>query len=98
MVKHIVMWKLMDEAEGHTKDENAKIIKQNIEGLVGKIEGIEKIEVGLNYNPNGFDVCLYSEFKNRDALQNYINHPLHKKNQAYTLSVVNDRAVADFEI
>lgn len=27
MIKHIVMWKLKDEAEGNSKDENAKIIK-----------------------------------------------------------------------
>ncbi len=28
MIKHIVMWKLKDEAEGNSKAENAKIIKK----------------------------------------------------------------------
>ncbi len=27
MIKHIVMWKLKDEAEGNSKAENAQIIK-----------------------------------------------------------------------
>ena len=33
MIKHIVMWKLKDEAEGNSKAENAKIIKNSIEDL-----------------------------------------------------------------
>lgn len=98
MVKHIVMWKLKDEAQGNTKEINAQKIKENIEGLNGRIEGLRHVEVGLNHNPGGFDICLYSEFEDRNALAYYIDHPLHKQNQAFTLSVVYDRAVADYEI
>ena len=38
MIKHIVMWKLKEEAEGHSKEENAKLIKNMLEGLKDKIK------------------------------------------------------------
>ena len=33
MIKHIVMWKLKDEAEGSDKQTNAKIMKSKLEAL-----------------------------------------------------------------
>ncbi len=33
MVKHIVMWKLKDEAHGNDKATNAKMIKESLEAL-----------------------------------------------------------------
>ena len=50
MVKHIVMWKLKEEAEGKTKKENAEIIKSSLESLKNKISEIVEIEVGINWN------------------------------------------------
>ena len=50
MIKHIVMWKLKDEAEGNSKDENAKIIKNSLEDLKGKINEIVDIEVVIDVN------------------------------------------------
>ena len=38
MIKHIVMWKLKDFAEGGSKLENAKKIKDMLEALKDKIE------------------------------------------------------------
>ncbi len=37
MIKHVVMWKLKEEAEGATKAENARKIKQMLEELPDKI-------------------------------------------------------------
>ena len=61
MIKHIVMWKLKDEAEGNSKDENAKIIKNSLEDLKGKINEIVDIEVGIDVNKSeqAYDVVLY---------------------------------------
>ena len=50
MIKHIVTWKLKEEAEGNTKVENAKKIKEILEALDGKIETLKAIEVGINFN------------------------------------------------
>ena len=61
MIKHIVMWKLKDEAEGNSKAENAKIIKNSLEDLKGKINEIVNIEVGIDVNKSeqAYDVVLY---------------------------------------
>ena len=36
MVRHIVWWTLKPEAEGRTAAENAKLIKQRLEALMGQ--------------------------------------------------------------
>ena len=38
MIKHIVFFRLLDEAEGHTKLENARIIKDGLVSLRDKID------------------------------------------------------------
>ena len=40
MVTHIVFWALKDEAEGHSKRENAEHIKEMLEALVGVVPGL----------------------------------------------------------
>jgi hypothetical protein len=57
MIKHIVMWKLHETANGNTKSVNAQLIKEKIESLRGKIPGLLKVEVGLNYKSS--DHALY---------------------------------------
>ena len=95
MVKHIVLWKLMDTAEGKTKAENAAIIKEGLEALVGQIDGLEKAHVSLGTNPQGFDLCLYSEFSSQEALDGYQVNPLHGKVRQYVRKVITDRVVFD---
>ncbi len=93
MVHHIVFWKLKDE----NKQANAQKIKQGLEALVGQIEGLNKLEVGVNFNPKGWDLCLYSEYESREALAFYQNHPKHKAMQAVVHAAMLERAVVDYE-
>ena len=74
MIKHIVCFRLADEAEGKTKAENAQIIKEGLENLVNLIPQLRKIEVGINHPAtpaSNFDVVLYSEFDSIDDLNTY---------------------------
>lgn len=48
MLKHIVMWKLKEFAEGKTKAENALIMKESLERLVGIVPEIKSLQVGIN--------------------------------------------------
>lgn len=98
MLKHIVMWKLKEFAEGKSKMENAKEIKAGLEKLKGKINEIEIIEVGININESvqSYDVVLYSEFKDEDALEKYQKHPEHVKVGEFISKVREDRVVADY--
>lgn len=100
MIKHIVMWKLKDEANGHTKKENALEIKCRLEALVGVIEEIKFLEVGVNCNTTdeaAYDACLISEFETMDALARYQVNPAHKAVSAFVKEVRLARTVVDFE-
>jgi len=99
MVKHIVFWKLKDEANGMSKLENATAIKQKLEDLNGKIEGCIKLEVGFDFlhSAESADVVLYSEFENKEALDFYANHPLHKAVMPFIAEARSERRVVDYE-
>lgn len=100
MVKHLVFWKLKEEAAGNDKATNAKLVKEKLEALNGKIEGLIKLEVGIDFtgNPADHDIVLYSEFTTREALDGYQVNPLHKAIQVFIKEVVNARACVDYEI
>ena len=99
MVKHIVMWRLKEEALGATKEENARKLKESLEALVDKIEELNAAEVGFNFNPSdaAFDVVLYSEFEDREGLEAYQKHPEHVKIVEFVGEIRTDRAVVDYE-
>lgn len=75
MVKHVILWKLKEDANNMTVKQG---IKDGLEGLMGKIEGLAEIKVEINgLESSNADVMLYSVFENEDALKNYAVHPEH---------------------
>jgi hypothetical protein len=99
MVKHIVMWKFKDFAEGKSREENIKYIKGLLESLPAKIKEIKFIEVGENIAPDKtFDAVLYSEFETPEDLAIYQEHPEHKKVSEYVSKVRDARIVGDYII
>lgn len=100
MIKHIVMWKLKEFADGKEKQENAKIIKTGLESLQQKINELKFIEAGINISnsPQAYDVVLYSQFENMEDLNIYQNHPEHIKVAEFVKKVVNERVVVDYEV
>lgn len=100
MVRHIVMWKFKDEAQGLTREENLLKVKGMLEALPEKIDFIRKMEVNLNINFNGknFDAVLISEFDSLDDVKKYRVHPDHVKISEYVKLVREDRAAVDYEI
>ena len=75
LVKHIILWKL--KAESNTL-EVKKNIKENLENLMGKIDGLVEIKVQIECLPSSnADVMLYSVFENEHALKGYAVHPEH---------------------
>lgn len=100
MIKHIVMWKLKDYAEGLSKEENAKKIKSMLEALRDKITQISSLEVGINVNSSGmaYDAVLVSEFEDMQKLDEYKKHPDHVAVSNYVSKVREGRAVVDYII
>lgn len=99
MVKHIVLWRLKDFAEGADKASNAGKIKVELEALRGRIPGLTEIEVGVNFDPSGaaYDLALYSVFESKEALQAYQSHPEHVRVAEFIGRVRSERVVADYE-
>lgn len=102
MFKHIVLWKLKDEAHGNSKEENAAKLKRLVEELNGKIPGLIHVEVGINCNrtgsPDESDVALYSEFDDKKAFEDYVIHPEHQKILPFSTSIFTDKRVIDLEV
>lgn len=98
MIKHIVMWKLKEQAEGRSKAENAQLIKEKLMALPAAIPEIRSIEVGVNISQDetAYDAALVSEFADEAALKRYIEHPAHREVAAFVKAVRESRAMADF--
>lgn len=98
MIKHVVMWKLKDEAEGCTKEENIKKIKELLMPLKDIIDEVKYMEVGANINPSeaAYDAVLITEFENENDLAVYQNHPEHLKVRKFITAVRTARTVVDF--
>ena len=100
MVKHVVFFRLADEAEGKTKIENAQIIKQGLLSLLDKVPVLRSERVGINI-PNAtktdYDICLECEFDTWADVDTYQNHPEHLKVAAYIAKCRTARAAVDYE-
>ncbi|RZI69490.1 Dabb family protein [Variovorax guangxiensis] len=91
MIKHIVMWKMVDPAE-------ATRFKELLDTCKGIVPGMREFEVAVR--AEGFeanhDVALYSVFDDAAALQSYIVHPHHKEVVA-TSPARASRSVFDYQ-
>lgn len=98
MLKHIVMWKFKDEAEGKTKAENCAYIKKQLESLPAKISFVRHLEVGINeyHSPMSSDMVLVTEFDSKEDLDLYAVHPDHVKVSDYIGKVRVERTVVDY--
>lgn len=99
MVKHIVLFKLRDEAPVEEKLAAMDNFKKAIEALPEKIAVIRKIEVGLNMNPGEtWSIALYSEFDTLDDVKFYATHPDHVAAGKLLANVKESRACVDYEL
>lgn len=99
MVKHIVLFKLKDDAPADAKLAAMHAFKDAIEALPARISSIRKIEVGLNINPaETWSIALYSEFDTLDDVRQYAVHPDHVAAGKLLAEVKESRACVDYEL
>jgi len=98
MIKHVVLFKFKDQAEGADKEENIRSLKSQLESLVGKIPEIKFFEIGLNFDtsPAAYDVILCSEFESEEALRRYQKHPEHMKIFDFVKNACESRVLGDY--
>ena len=99
MFTHIVLWRLQETAGGRSRAENARLIKERFEEMANMLDGLRRLEVGINVIPgdDAADVVLASEFESRAAFDAYIDHPAHKALAGFIKDVRVDRRVIDYE-
>lgn len=100
MIKHIVMWKFKDSANGKTKQENALEMKAKLENLVGKIDVLRSLEVGSNelYTDASYDMVLTTTFDNEADMKAYADHPLHVEVSTFCKSIRLSRVTVDYHL
>lgn len=80
MVKHIILWQLKDELTSEEKVQIKAGIKEGLESLMGKIDGLLEIKVETQgLDSSNADVMLYSVFSDESSLKAYVVHPEHVK-------------------
>jgi stress responsive alpha/beta barrel protein len=100
VIRHIVMWKLKEHAEGASRAENALKLKDKLEGCRGIVPGILKLEVGIAA-PGLESTChvvMVSDFADKAALDAYQVHPTHTALKGFVGAVRESRECVDYEI
>lgn len=78
MIKHVILWTLKKEYSIEEKEKIKSAIKDNLEGLAGKIPGLIDIKVNINKLPSSnADLMLDSSFADEASLKAYATHPEH---------------------
>lgn len=99
-VKHIVAWKLKDEAFGQTKAQNIMQIKEKLLALPAVIPQLISMEIGMDtkFDETAYDCVLIATFASYEDLSIYKNHPAHKEVSKWVRQVITSRTVVDFDI
>lgn len=99
MVKHVILWKLKGEYSPEQKQKIKEDAKSALESLLGKIDGLLKIEVKTVGLPSStVDLMLDSCFISEQALKNYSVNPAHVAvANTFVRPFVEARSCFDFE-
>lgn len=99
MLKHIVMWRFKEEAEGRTKEENMEMMRSRLMALPPLISCIRSFEVGKDivHSEKSFDMCLVSDFDTKEDMLAYRAHPDHVAVLQKMDVCVAQRVVIDYE-
>ncbi|MBP1547313.1 MAG: Dabb family protein [Oscillospiraceae bacterium] len=101
MIKHIVMFRLID-TEGKTAMENAIAAKEQADKLPELVPSIRKMETVINSEAapdSNYHIALICDFDDMNELDEYQNHPEHKKFGAFIAGIRAEggRACIDYE-
>ena len=100
MVKHVIIWNLKDTLTAEEKQSVKLAAKQNLEALVGKIDGLIDLKIEIDFLPtsNG-EMMLDSTFESFEALKAYAIHPAHQAvANEFVRPYTASRSCVDFEI
>ncbi|HIP11295.1 MAG TPA: Dabb family protein [Arcobacter sp.] len=96
MIVHIVMFEFKEE----NKKENLQKVKTLLEELENKIDVLNTIEVGINFDTasRAMDLSLYSTFDSKEDLATYAQHEEHLKVVSVIKEVTLSSKVSDYTL
>lgn len=100
MVKHIILWKLKEELSADEKKQILANMKENLEGLVGKVPGLTRMNIVISPLASAnAEVMLDSDLESEEALKGYAVHPdhVHVAN-TYVRPYTEVRMCMDYEV
>ncbi len=99
MLKHIVLWKVKDSAEGCSKEDNMILAKDKLLALPSSIYQIKKMTVGFDvlHGEKSYDMGLVVDFDSLEDMKLYQVHPDHVAVAGFIGKITNDRASLDME-
>ncbi|MBE6754400.1 MAG: Dabb family protein [Ruminococcaceae bacterium] len=101
MIRHIVMFRFLEEAEGATRMENARMAKEKLEALQGVVPTLRSSAVYLRAEgtaDQNYDLVLVSDYDDLEGLEAYRVHPAHVAVGEFIGPRRELRACVDFEI
>lgn len=100
MIKHVVMFKFKEKADGRAKSENVNIAKKMLEELPSKIKEIKDYEVGISFinSERASDLVLISSFETEVDLDKYKIHHEHVKVVDFIREVAESSTVVDYKV
>lgn len=103
MIRHIVLFKFKETANGKTREENLREARDRMLSLKDRIPQILEMTVSLavpGSAPSNYDYLLDSRFRSLEELEAYQKHPLHVAfgNFVKELREPDGRACIDIEL
>lgn len=101
MYKHVVFWKLKEQANGMNNAELRVEVKRRLDELPAQIPEILSYETAINignYGASFFDVSVISVFENKDSFWKYTKYPVHDDVIAFISSVMQAEEIVDYEL
>jgi len=98
MVKHMIIWRLREDLADKAK--TSAEIKEALEGLVGKIEGLLEMHILTEgFASSAGDIMMDSSFADAASLEGYQKHPLHQAiANGLVRPAVKERLSFDYEV
>ena len=95
MIVHIVMFTFKEV----NKAKSIEKTKGMLEALVEKIDSLNSMEVGIDFNGSdrAMDLSLISTFDTKEDLKAYAVHPAHLEVVAFIKAVTTMSKVVDYE-
>ncbi len=101
MIRHVVLFKFLESADGRSKQENVRLTAEKLLALQGVIPQLLRTEVHIGAegsSATNADLILISDFESFQALSEYLVHPAHVAIGNFMRPLRESRACVDYEI